>query len=266
MAEWITKDDVLKGIITLMKNGKTLPESHRLEVIEASFPAGTEKSVIAQAIKDEQIRQVSQLRDQWYEIFVPSDKYSSAIGYVVDLELWKLAIKESLKLKDFKKVIDPSLVSEGIDIARDIIQRAKLDERRALESKWKDNADKFSDNERYVNKIVMHWTSTRIAHKALPFNAPDYIHNTKGERDTLLSMAKKMFPTVEDTILEKNILLFSMQYMNNVFCAYQCKNCKNCYSDHRKLSLEYYRESKRFSVRVSDDYCKKYKEILEARK
>lgn len=156
---WITKLDIAKGIVKLLKNGKKLPNSDEIAAIVKQFPSGTDSKIIREMQQKKAEESVMAIAEEWLDVLKPPENLQED-GDMITPELWKLTIKETLKVKDYHRVIDLSVVVEGLEAARDIVAKAKA--RAALEAQKKANAewrafeDVFTDAQRYRNRILAH--------------------------------------------------------------------------------------------------------------
>lgn len=265
MSEWITKQDVIDGIKVLMQNGKKLPYADRLKEIAAGYPEGTDIAVIKQACIKEQRRQVNELADQWFDVLVPEEKYRKTTA-VMDKERWQLAIKQSLLVKDYQKILDISVVAQGIDAADKIIKKANeaiaYEAQQKANAEWRSFGDIFEEEEKYRNSILAHWTAIRLKKGILKFDFPS-LKDSKLPQDILIKNynmlmmeAKKMFPDIPDNIFAENIMLIGMQHVNKQYCQHICTGCETCYMNGRKLGLEF--QDGRFVVVNDLNLCQKF--------
>lgn len=272
MAKWIEVKDIVNGISTLLISGKTLPNASAIERIKLNSPNGILDEATVKQIRTEQLRQVMELANQWYDILVPKEEYRSSMKDELTLEVWELAIKETLKLKDFKKVLDVSLVCEGIDKANEILRNVKAEKNRKLQEElnkqWRVKAD-ITDEQRYRSSILSKWTIARMRKGATPFVFIDCWNEadiTKRENIAkIMSYARKMFPNLSDDVLRKNLIMFVMQKSNEHYCKEQCNNMNmhRCYMGHHQLKLGY--DGKKFFILTDVNICPKInkKEIVK---
>lgn len=263
MAEWITRNDIISGIAILMRAGKTLPNASRIAQIKLELPVGTSDKVIAEKCREEQLRQVSELADDWLDVFVPKPEYRTSEDKVLSKERWELAIKETLKLKDYKKVLDMSLVAEGLEKADVILDNVHAEQIRKkqeeLNRAWRASSE-MTDEQRYRSFLASKWTMARMKKNAYPIDIiriddaiPDL--ERRANYGILMRYAKSLFPNMSDDILTRNRLLFQMQYANETYCSKHCKNTNKCYMDYHRLKLAF--DGEKFYFTADIDVCPK---------
>lgn len=271
MSDWITKQDILEGIKVLMQNGKKLPYGSKLKEIAESFPQGTSIEIIREACIKEQRKQVNQIASAWFEVIVPEEKYRKSMP-VMDKERWELAIKQTLLVKDYHKVLDISIVAQGIDLADAIISKANeaaaYEAQKKANAEWRSFGDVFEEEDKYRNTILAHWTAIRLKKGILEFDFPSIDDAQKpndllmANRKMLMNEAKNMFPNISDDILRKNLMLFGMQHVNTRHCEKKCSGWDNCYMNGHRLGLRY--DNGRFYVSNSAEICPKFLAAKEA--
>lgn len=269
--EWISKQDVLDGIKILMSNGKKLPYAERIKEIADSFPEGTDAATIRKACIEEQRRQVQQLAEVWLDILVPKPELRAGVP-VMDRERWLLAVKQSLRIKDYHKVLDMSIVGQGIDEADGIIKKAReaaaYEAQQKANAEWRSFGDKFEEDDHYRNRILAHWTSARLRKGIYNFDFPSVVGDKppdvlQANKKMLIREAKLMFPGIKEDDVVKNLMLIGMQHVNEQHCN-NCTGWEKCYMNGHKLGLDFAKG--RFFVTSAARVCQKYVAAKEAAK
>ena len=268
--KWIGKQDIIAGIVRLMKNGKKLPNADLIAAVRMQFPSGTPEDVIRQAERKEMERQIIQLADEWFEIVVIPERYRTKDEPVMNRERWDLGIKEALKIKDYRKVLDVSIVCDGISNADLIIKRAREAAVREAQEKanaeWRTFGDTMQDDDQYRNSILAHWTAVRIKKGCWAFNYPSYLSEklSEGQREAnramLINEGQRAFPNVPQPVLLKNLILIGMQHVNICYCQKECPGFRACYMKGHQLGLTYDAAAEKFFVTSSPEICPKYLE------
>lgn len=224
--EWITKEDVRAGIVQLMKAGKKLPFYRKIEDIRYNSEERPEE--VARLCKEEALKQLAELTEQWYSIVVPDEEYRKT-SKVMTKERWQLAIKETLKVEDYYRTLDFSLVAQGIDNADEILKEKAIEEARERQGEWRRSfADAFTDEDKYRNVILGKWTALRIKYCGGIFHYPYYCADVLPEaeldanRKLLLAEGRKMFPGIDEEVLKRNLILVGMQHVNREHCQKHC--------------------------------------------
>lgn len=264
--EWITKEDVRAGIVQLMKAGKKLPFYRKIEDIRYNSEERPEE--VARLCKEEALKQLAELTEQWYSIVVPDEEYRKT-SKVMTKERWQLAIKETLKVEDYYRTLDFSLVAQGIDNADEILKEKAIEEARERQGEWRRSfADAFTDEDKYRNVILGKWTALRIKYCGGIFHYPYYCADVLPEaeldanRKLLLAEGRKMFPGIDEEVLKRNLILVGMQHVNREHCQKHC-NGKNCYMKGYPLVLNF--DGERFFVEHTDEPCqKRLRQIVQA--
>lgn len=261
----ITKQDVISGIIKLIQNGKKLPHAELIENIKNS---GLEGVRLNNAIKAETERQISKLADVWFDVLVLPEKLRTKQDKEMDKERWELAINETLKVKDYYKVLDMSILAEGIERADEIIAKARAEVAKEAQDRanaeWRTISEEMTEDQKYRSALLAHWTAVRLKAGVLAFSHPSYLSKNLSEwqrnanRRMLISFGERYFPEVPKEIREENLMLFVMQYVNYQHCEHVCKGYQDCYMQAHRLGLGYNPTSKKFYVTNNSATCPKF--------
>lgn len=263
LKEWINVHDVIRGILTLMQHGRKLPEEaiNAVRSVRTKFPNGTPGQTISNAERAEMERQITLLAESWLKVLVPAPKYRT--GMILDKELWELTINEALKLNDVYRRLDISVVAQGLTMAEKIKTAADkkeaLERQMAINAEWRKMSDDFSNDAKYRNKILVHWTNSRLAVGAMKFNFPCIWTgpNADASKKMLLCHALQKYPGVAPEIIAENIMLLGMQHCNEEYCR-NCIGWQCCYMQGHQLMLDYDANNNRFIVTSKSEVCPKY--------
>lgn len=262
---WITKKDVRDGILRLMKNGKKLPNADLIAALKAKKLPEAE---MQKAVREEGQRQIKELVDEWYDVLVPSEHLRTKADLEMNKERWDLAIKETLKVRDYYKVLDMSILAEGIEIADAIIARARAEVAKEAQDRtnaeWRKLSEEVTEDQKYRSAILAHWTAVRLKAGLMSFGYPSFMSNDVPEwqrnanRRMLVSYGERNFPECPNDIREENLILFGMQHVNNQHCDHKCTGYQDCYMQAHRLGLGYNPTSKKFYVTNNSATCPKF--------